>query len=319
MRASVLCLWSLLACGGPVERMPSPLGAQMIFTQSQTCPADRVSVTPRPDLPPHTILARHHGEPPPEIAADPARMQLWLDRHGENLALIDSTWKTFELRGCDVQALYVCQHPTLEDFSARDGTIVGDATSVRDGKVLSAVRCTTNVKRQLEMQSGAMGDIDARMNDPNVPVLPAHTPLSALPPALQKLRVFNAQAPRPGVMGAVCHGLGQRLDASFGWTPVEAGQPADILLTLECFTAANVTHDGRMFVLLPLDRKMSASVSTPDGNPLVELPPFPATFACPTADAQACSAALDEYATATTANAIAQSPKVIEYLAKRAR
>jgi len=296
--------------------MPNPLGAQMIFTQAETCPGDRITVTPRPDVPPHTILAHHGGEPPADVAADPERMQLWAAQHGENLAEIDSTWKTFELRGCDRQALYVCQHPSVEDFDAQNGTIVGDRSARYRGEVFSAVRCQSNIKRQLDFQAGAMGNINARMEDPSVPVLAPHTPLPTLPPPLRGLRVFNTEAVRVGVLPAVCHGLGQKFDMMVGWTFVEAGQPADLVLKSECFASANVSHGDRMFELLPLDRQMSISVSAPDGTLIEQFPPFPPTFACPTNDQPACSAALEEYAVSTMATSIAQSAKVLEYVTK---
>jgi hypothetical protein len=313
---SFVALASLLACEPPGQRMPYPIGAQMIFAQKETCPADRITVTPRPDVPPHTILAHHGGEPPADIAADPERMQLWAAQHGENLAVLDSTWRTFELRGCNVQALYVCQHPSLEEYDAQHGSIVGDRSARDRGDVLSAVRCESNIKRQLELQAGAMGNINARMEDPSVPVLAQHTPLPALPPALRGLRVFNTEAPRVGVPPAVCHGLGQRFDTLLGWTPVEAGQPADIVVTSECFASANVSHGDRMFELLPLDRQMSISVSAPDGTLLEQFPPFPPTFACPTNDQPSCSAALEEYAVSTMATSIARSAKVLDYVTK---
>jgi len=320
MRTSLVFIAAIAsACGAPSggPRLPEPAGAQMLFAQNETCPADRITVTARPDVPPHTILAHGGGDPPPEIASDPERMALWAHQHGDDLGAIDSAWRTFAVSGCNTQSLYVCQHPSGADFDAQNGHIVGDGSVRRDdGVVVSAVRCESNVKRELTYEAGVMGNINARMEDPSVPVLPLHTPLPTMPAALQHLRVFNTEAQRVGVLPAVCHGLGQKFDTILGWTPVEAGQPADIVLKSECFASANVSHGPRMFELLPLDRTMSISVSAPDGTLIEQFPPFPSTFACPTNDQPACSAALEEYAVGTMATSISQSQKILDYVTK---
>ncbi len=127
--------------------MPFPQGARTVFSQSFTCPEPGVSVTARPDVPPHMILG--HGadgatqQPPPDVAADPARLQMWMQMAGQRAAEIDTVGQTFQVEGCGKTALLVCGHPTVADVVTHNGAIVGSMTTLVNNEVVSAVRCVS--------------------------------------------------------------------------------------------------------------------------------------------------------------------------------
>jgi hypothetical protein len=93
-------------------------GARDTFAQLTTCPTDRVTVVSAPDslrptLPPEP-------SPPPEVAADAARLAVWhqeqeakrryLDRPCSEFGAVD----TFEATGCGQRLVLCCAHPTSE-------------------------------------------------------------------------------------------------------------------------------------------------------------------------------------------------------------
>ncbi len=313
----LLPLVGALACGGPsTGRFPMPAAAQVIFTQDATCPPDHVIVEPRPDVPPHTLLAHRGGNPPAAVAADPERLGLWFAQHGEDPAAIDTTWRTFEIKGCGEDVMYVCRHPSVEDFDAHEGRIVGDGTLRRGGEVQSAVRCQSNVWRQLHDQAGPRGDIAARMEAPNVPRLPLHSSTPTLPARLKNLRVLATEHPHTGVTQASCHALGRKFARDIGWAPVEAGQAYDIAVQFDCFNVAFVTHRDQMFALSPQDLQVTLTFSAPDGKFIDQFPPFPSTMSCPVNDELQCNAAFGEFVNATLAMGINQSAKLLDYVTK---
>lgn len=302
--------------------MPYASGAQQVFTQDQSCPADRVTVVPRPDVAPHTLFPQNAATPPAAIAADPARLQVWTAQNGQDNAAIDAAWSTFQATGCGVVTMYACNHPSPVDAQTGQGRVVGDwSMTLSDGTgthVLSAVQCqAASTQNQLAVSAGPQGDINARMDAPDVPKLALHTAMPAMPAALKGLRVLNTERPHTGVTAAACHTLGQAFDAQIGWTPVEASAPHDIVMLSDCFNAAFVTHGERMFELGPLDLTATLTLSAPDGTVIDTLPPFPSTMACPGTDQIQCNASFGEFAAATMAGGIAGSTKLQDFVNRR--
>jgi hypothetical protein len=311
-----------VGCGGLFSGMPYATGARTIFSQDQTCPPERVTVTERPDVPAHQILGgTTEDKPPAAVAADPGRLKMWNDQHAGSSAAIDASWKVYEVRGCDLDAYYACQHPSLADATAQVGRIVGDESlTVGDStpagtEVRSAVRCQSNVSKQLAMQAGAPeGDVDARVTAANLPVLAPHTPMPALPPELRGVRVWNTERAH-SVPVAECHGLAAAFDSKIGWTPVDgAAVPHDVTVQSDCFSSAVVTHGDAMFVLTPLGLPATLTFFAPDGTVIDTLPPFPTTMQCPAPDTIACNAAFSEFVDATMAGGIASSTKLRDWL-----
>ena len=56
-------------------------GAREEFSETYTCPLDRVEVRARPDVKKSDLAKRE--DPPPDIEADPGRLQLWRSKRDE--------------------------------------------------------------------------------------------------------------------------------------------------------------------------------------------------------------------------------------------
>jgi hypothetical protein len=85
------------------------------FATSHTCPPDRVTVAPRPDMTRNSLTPR--PAPPPEVAADPGRLAYWreqLEKAESNLLPCE----VFELTGCGQHQLVCCTH-YFHDLSGR--------------------------------------------------------------------------------------------------------------------------------------------------------------------------------------------------------
>jgi hypothetical protein len=153
----LLGLGSTLGCF-PVGRYPvldqsqGASGALSIFSKVHICPSDRVKVTPRLDVPPHTVLGPLAAPPPPEeIALDPARVRMWQNtraqEYSQQSSALDLLGKTYQVDGCGKQVLYVCRHPSQGEYTTDNPYIVGDQnTTAGDGRegqqtVVSAVLC----------------------------------------------------------------------------------------------------------------------------------------------------------------------------------
>ncbi len=99
----LLSLLSLVAVGGCTSLEK---GAQEEFTSSFSCPKERVTVTPRPDLKAAVFGSR--PAPPADVAADPARLAVWQKKEDD----LQSTWNNsttvFEVAGCDKDVIYKC-------------------------------------------------------------------------------------------------------------------------------------------------------------------------------------------------------------------
>ena len=121
--AALATLVSLTSCQSLAD------GAKETFAKDYSCPADRVESRDRPDL-------RHSSfdtgpttptpKPPPDIAADPARLAMWQRRHQHDPTELDSTTDVEEARGCGKQAFYFChggQRHSLQAKCAVVGTV----------------------------------------------------------------------------------------------------------------------------------------------------------------------------------------------------
>jgi len=90
------------------------------FSSRHSCPADRTAVTERPDLQ-YTPLSPE--VPPPEVAADEARLAVWQQsredreashRHGQSLTTV------FEVTGCEKREIVRCDSYEYVSCSLED-------------------------------------------------------------------------------------------------------------------------------------------------------------------------------------------------------
>jgi hypothetical protein len=84
-------------------------GAREEFSETYTCPLDRVEVRARPDVKKSDLAKRE--DPPPNIEADPGRLQLWQSKRDEQRKRDDDGCEMFEARGCGKQTLLCCSRP----------------------------------------------------------------------------------------------------------------------------------------------------------------------------------------------------------------
>jgi hypothetical protein len=77
------------------------------FSQTHTCPLDRVEVRERRDLRPSSFMTTR--TPPAEVAADPGRLKMWQDEQDKQRAAANNYGdQVFEVRGCGHQTLMTC-------------------------------------------------------------------------------------------------------------------------------------------------------------------------------------------------------------------
>ncbi len=139
-------LWCLMGAGC-FSAMSIPGGARTVFSQSFVCPPETVTVTPRPEIPPHTLLGHQadgsDAAPPPDVAADPARLQMWQAAAAQKAAVLDALAPVYEVNGCGKKAMLICYHPTRADIIAGSGPVVSDPnmTMTSGATVLSSVQC----------------------------------------------------------------------------------------------------------------------------------------------------------------------------------
>ncbi len=90
------------------------------FAKEFSCPDARVVVKERPDLNADEVLQRkktkqQKAAPPPDVAADPARLAKWTKDQADSDALrvsMHAGYDVFEVTGCDHKNLVVCHRPT---------------------------------------------------------------------------------------------------------------------------------------------------------------------------------------------------------------
>ncbi len=80
--------------------------AQEELTSRYSCPKDRVTVSPRPDLKAFDLMMEP-GKPPAEVAADPGRLKVWREKQDELEAGYNNA-KVMEAKGCDHHVFYSC-------------------------------------------------------------------------------------------------------------------------------------------------------------------------------------------------------------------
>jgi hypothetical protein len=85
-------------------------GAREKFSKEFTCPAERVEVRERSDLKPSMLRAQ--VPPPPDVAADPARLAMWKAEEETNNENADQMCDMLEARGCNQQSLVCCRRHT---------------------------------------------------------------------------------------------------------------------------------------------------------------------------------------------------------------
>jgi hypothetical protein len=77
------------------------------FAKDRSCPLEGVTAKPRPDLSAHD-LTFSKSTPPPEIAADAARLRLWQAEEDKKKKSWDDATTLFEVSGCKEKAFYGC-------------------------------------------------------------------------------------------------------------------------------------------------------------------------------------------------------------------
>lgn len=80
--------------------------AQAELAKTYSCPKDRVTATPRPDLSAYDLQVGAQV-PPPDVAADPGRLAVWKQKQQALKSDYDRQ-KVMEARGCDKHIYYVC-------------------------------------------------------------------------------------------------------------------------------------------------------------------------------------------------------------------
>jgi hypothetical protein len=266
---------------GPSCTTDYQASAHAMFVKDNSCPSERITTA---------LTAPVLPKPPPEIASDPARTNIWMQDQVNNFERIRGLhWVT--AKGCSAEALYSCKK-----------------------RAPSAPACTrADAASQLAMQAGNEGDINARMEAPDVFKLALHSPPPPLPPAMQHLRAAAKAVASDAISAPACEPLIDQLIAQAGWQLTPANAPSDVTLQVQCMKLAMVNHGGHLFVLLPLQQGR-VSVLAPSGELVDELPVLPATMACPSDDEPTCDAAVGEYITAATMGALGNSQKLTDFL-----
>jgi hypothetical protein len=105
----VLFASSVAACEGASK------AARDQFARTYSCPEDRVAVKPRTDIK-WSSVAMHRSEekPPPEVAADPARLAKWTKDQEEQWRPLQESLDSFDVfegAGCDHDVLLGCKRP----------------------------------------------------------------------------------------------------------------------------------------------------------------------------------------------------------------
>jgi hypothetical protein len=98
-----------------------PLGAQSIFARANTCSAERVTVTARPDVAPHTVLPPEGPDanaPPPEGGDYDVMRSVPRSLAPPSAPRnVDALGATYEVSGCGKSLLLVCANPIVDGRS----------------------------------------------------------------------------------------------------------------------------------------------------------------------------------------------------------
>jgi hypothetical protein len=93
--------------------------ARESFARSYSCPAERITVTPRKDLS-AVDLAVRPGVPPKEVAADPGRLEVWKKEATKRAADFEDA-TVVQAQGCDHEVFYVCGDLRVSVGATRHG------------------------------------------------------------------------------------------------------------------------------------------------------------------------------------------------------
>lgn len=97
------------ACGQGADRYAE--AARETLSNAHSCPAERITVTPRPDLHAFDLMVGAPPSPPADIAADPGRLAEWQRRQRESQDHYNRE-KVYQAQGCDQVEYYACSFGT---------------------------------------------------------------------------------------------------------------------------------------------------------------------------------------------------------------
>ena len=111
-------------------------GARETFESANSCPEDRITITPRPDLertsrPTEPALAP--WIPPDDIAADPGRLEIWRRTHRAEIQVHEMEADRRRMQssfvdaaGCGIRTTYFCSALYKHPERASCGTATAD-------------------------------------------------------------------------------------------------------------------------------------------------------------------------------------------------
>jgi hypothetical protein len=118
LRPAVVFVGLLSALGVLTACTRLETGAREHFSREFSCPENRIEAKTRADLRPSTMnpfLIPSVPEPPAEVKADPARLEVWrqnkVAQRSSSANFVDGRFTVIEVSGCDHQILYCCSHP----------------------------------------------------------------------------------------------------------------------------------------------------------------------------------------------------------------
>jgi hypothetical protein len=87
-------------------------GAKEQFARQYSCPENRISVEPRPELKWSELVFGKQApeQPPDEVKRDPERLAKWKSDHQNTKS--SEPYQMFRVTGCDHEAYFGCTHPT---------------------------------------------------------------------------------------------------------------------------------------------------------------------------------------------------------------
>jgi hypothetical protein len=285
VRASIET-WSFLLVVPLAGCMSLSEGASRFFSARYTCPAGRLSVVKRNDLPPRVLFGAKPSPPPAEVAADPERMKLWRQNQADTLAALDDTGTTYEVDGCGRRELLICAHPLVPD-SDNGGytTDSNDVTCVPGGVAETASAGITRLEDHYD-----------------------------IPPVPETLRGLRMLVPD----GCTIADLRSFLE-HYGWTGVKsAAEPHDVAMSGRCNVNMTLLPSGEGSILV-FDVDRPVVLRTPGGEVIASFE-APDRYLCP-GSAQtmdACTNSMDAYLRLQMEAKLLASPTLAD-LAARAK
>ena len=83
--------------------------ARETFSRERSCPLDGITAKEHPEISAYG-LTHAKAQPPPDIAADPARLAVWKANEDQSKKQIDNIRTVVEVAGCNEKAYYTCSH-----------------------------------------------------------------------------------------------------------------------------------------------------------------------------------------------------------------